>query len=159
MRSKLSKTEAELRRRHLYQARVVALKEGQPCVDCRRTFHPVAMDFDHRDAATKRFDISHGFRYGWRTVLEEIEKCDLVCANCHRVRGWNRRAEQRRPTPKTCWERQTHCKHGHEFNVANTIVRANGTRKCRACKQLSEKRGYHEKGQHRHPGRHIRRVA
>jgi hypothetical protein len=68
-----------------------SLKRG-PCMDCGGTFHPCAMDFDHRDSKEKVSNVSELFsRVSRRKLLEEVAKCDLVCANCHRVRTWNRR--------------------------------------------------------------------
>lgn len=65
------------------------LKES-PCVDCGNTFHPCAMDFDHINE-DKINDVSNMIRLSsWAKILEEIAKCELVCANCHRVRTWNR---------------------------------------------------------------------
>ena len=55
-----------------------------PCVDCNRSFPPVCMDFDHRPGEEKVRDVSK-----CKTVAQaadEISKCDLVCANCHRLR-------------------------------------------------------------------------
>lgn len=80
------------RRRSAQKARWAAtlaeLKSG-PCADCGNRFHPVAMDFDHRDPAEKSFQISKGPK-NLQRVLAEIAKCDLVCANCHRVRTWTK---------------------------------------------------------------------
>ena len=54
------------------------------CVDCGEA-DPVVLDFDHlRD---KAFDVSAAYTHKpWATVLEEIEKCEVVCSNCHRRR-------------------------------------------------------------------------
>lgn len=52
------------------------------------------MDFDHRDPATKQYTVSRMVgRAGTDAILVEVAKCDIVCANCHRVRTW-RRAER-----------------------------------------------------------------
>ena len=47
--------------------------------------HPACLQFHHRDPATKRFAISHAVREGldYAVILAEIEKCDVLCANCH----------------------------------------------------------------------------
>ncbi len=69
-----------------------ALKDGRPCVDCGGVFHPEAMHFDHRPESGKEFDVGFGNgRYSRARVLAEIAKCDLVCANCHAVRTYDRR--------------------------------------------------------------------
>ena len=65
--------------------------KSAPCVDCGRRFPPFVMDFDHRDPSTKKWDISGKachVGYSWQEVLFEIEKCDLVCGCCHRLRTW-----------------------------------------------------------------------
>ena len=55
-----------------------------PCVDCGET-DPIVLEFDHlRD---KKFSIAKGWRgHEWQKVLDEIAKCEVVCANCHRRR-------------------------------------------------------------------------
>lgn len=49
------------------------------------------MDFDHV-RGVKFFNIAGGSAANRRfaSVVAETEKCDLVCANCHRIRTWNR---------------------------------------------------------------------
>jgi hypothetical protein len=58
-----------------------------PCVDCGET-DPVVLDFDHRNPDEKLFDISRAFlsQRPWKKILDEINKCDVRCANCHRRR-------------------------------------------------------------------------
>lgn len=66
--------------------------KDKPCTDCGGKFHPCAMDFDH--LGDKSFSISSAVNC--RTIIaimSEMEKCELVCANCHRVRTYNRRQE------------------------------------------------------------------
>ena len=49
------------------------------------------MDFDHT-IGKKLFNIGFEAKSGrWSAVIKEIEKCDLVCANCHRIREHDRR--------------------------------------------------------------------
>lgn len=65
--------------------------KNKPCADCSGSFHPVAMGFDHlRD---KSFDVSHmvSGAFSKKRILIEIAKCELVCANCHAIRTFNRR--------------------------------------------------------------------
>ncbi len=67
--------------------------KARPCADCGRRYPAFVMDFDHVDPETKRFTIG---RDGWstRTLIDlrgEIAKCDVVCANCHRLRTHTRR--------------------------------------------------------------------
>ena len=64
-----------------------------PCMDCRQRFDPVCMDFDHRPGEAKIGDVAVMVRNGsWDRLVLEIAKCDVVCANCHRLRTKNRRS-------------------------------------------------------------------
>ena len=63
---------------------MVEFFRAHPCQDCGET-DPLVLEFDHRGA--KLFNIAQGLRdRNWQTVLDEIGKCDVVCANCHRRR-------------------------------------------------------------------------
>lgn len=66
------------------------LKRGE-CVDCGNIYHPVAMDWEHPQN-NKLANVSDLVRKGYskQRILDEIEKCQLVCANCHRVRTYER---------------------------------------------------------------------
>jgi hypothetical protein len=67
-----------------------------PCADCGVRFPKAAMDFDHRDPATKTYTVSRMVgRATYSQILSEVAKCDIVCANCHRMRTYQRR----RPEP------------------------------------------------------------
>jgi hypothetical protein len=67
-------------------------RKSGPCVDCGGTFHPAAMTFDHLPGASKRADIATlTRRSSMASIRAEIEKCELVCANCHAVRTFTRR--------------------------------------------------------------------
>jgi len=59
-----------------------------PCQDCGQKFPPEAMDFDHRAGETKLFNVGCGYSYTIANVIAEIDKCDIVCANCHRIRTY-----------------------------------------------------------------------
>ena len=71
----------------------VALLKRDPCVDCGGYFPPTAMDFDHvrgEKIATVSYLIAK--KRPWEMILQEISKCELVCANCHRTRTNIRRS-------------------------------------------------------------------
>ena len=60
---------------------------GGLCADCRRAFPLCCYDFDHRDPTTKSFCVSEKMQsLSLTELLAEVNKCDLVCANCHRIR-------------------------------------------------------------------------
>lgn len=67
------------------------MKSG-PCVDCKQSYPPYVMDFDHLDPKTKVVKVSAMIFEGSRQLLlDEIAKCELVCANCHRIRTHQRK--------------------------------------------------------------------
>jgi hypothetical protein len=74
------------RYREEYRAELDKLKDA-PCVDCGERFPPCVMDFDHIDPSSKKFSLANApVGLSWELVLSEVAKCDLVCANCHRIR-------------------------------------------------------------------------
>ena len=74
------------------QRAFLARLKDKPCVDCGGKFPPEAMDFDHLPGTRKLCGISE-LRFSRAKMLEEIAKCEVVCANCHRVRTARRRRE------------------------------------------------------------------
>ena len=63
----------------------------RPCLDCGGTFPPECMDFDHV-TGIKSFNISANVHaHGKQKILDEIAKCEIICANCHRIRTVQRR--------------------------------------------------------------------
>lgn len=61
-----------------------------PCADCGVEYPPYVMQFDHlRD---KLYEIADNYRMALDKLLIEIEKCDVVCANCHAERTERRRS-------------------------------------------------------------------
>lgn len=71
--------------------RIIAEAKNVPCLDCRKRYPSYVMDFDHV-TGDKCFNI--GMAASRNTplaaLLEEIAKCDVVCANCHRERSYGR---------------------------------------------------------------------
>jgi hypothetical protein len=69
-------------------------KLSQGCVDCGYKEHAVALDFDHRPDEVKVMDIAQAInRMSEERLRAELAKCEVVCANCHRVRTQERRKE------------------------------------------------------------------
>lgn len=61
------------------------LKAERGCSECDED-HPACLDFHHLDEDTKTDTVSRMVSdgYGKKKLLEEMEKCILLCANCHR---------------------------------------------------------------------------
>jgi hypothetical protein len=62
-----------------------AIKSISKCIDCGET-NPLVLDFDHV-RGKKIMCISNMVRnsYSIETIKKEIDKCEIRCANCHRV--------------------------------------------------------------------------
>lgn len=62
------------------------------CTDCGEFYPHYVMDFDHRENTIKILPVSIMVNNGYSkiSISKEIEKCDLVCANCHRERTQKR---------------------------------------------------------------------
>lgn len=79
------------------KAWVDQLKSTTPCADCGGNFHPVAMDFDHIGPKLGNIASMVGSGYKLPLIKAEIAKCEVVCANCHRIRT-HLRGENRAPS-------------------------------------------------------------
>lgn len=82
---------AQRRRQEVRRLRALVQElKRQPCTDCGWRFPPYVMDFDHV-RGTKVRSIGRLVAYGHEAGLRaELEKCELVCANCHRIRTHRR---------------------------------------------------------------------
>ncbi len=82
--------EAEGVPHQLEKKRVWEAAKSRPCADCGRSFASECMDFDHV-RGTKCYTIGSAYRWAsMENLVEEIAKCDVVCACCHRTRTKNR---------------------------------------------------------------------
>lgn len=70
-------------------------KKSVPCVDCGGNFPPYVMEFDHKRDKSRNVSIMAGQGWSLSSIDEELSKCDVVCANCHKVRTYLRRSADR----------------------------------------------------------------
>jgi len=70
--------------RQEHARRIFEFLETHPCVDCGET-DPVVLEFDHV-RGRKTSAVCSMLRLGkaWQRIVEEINKCEIRCANCHR---------------------------------------------------------------------------
>lgn len=83
-----------LRQRYLDRMALLEAFKSKPCIDCGNRFSSECMDFDHRPDQDKCAPVSDFKTMNLDRLLTEINKCDLVCANCHRIRTKKRIGEQ-----------------------------------------------------------------
>lgn len=67
------------------RAKLAEYKASRGCADCGEEDSRV-LQFHHR--GDKRFQISHYVGLAWDTLMREVAKCDILCANCHIKRHW-----------------------------------------------------------------------
>ena len=94
--AKLRSERAQLRRKTVQEKRVfIQGLKSQPCKDCSNSYPSYVMHFDHLpENGQKRFQISKGHEKSWDALKLEISKCELVCANCHAIRTYQRNNPQ-----------------------------------------------------------------
>jgi hypothetical protein len=73
------------RKYHRKRKTLMSARKSNPCMDCGRTFPPECMDWDHI-RGKKTTNIARLVSAAPAKLEKEIAKCDLVCANCHRIR-------------------------------------------------------------------------
>lgn len=59
-------------------------KKTHPCVDCGES-NPIVLQFDHINGENKKYDVGilAAGGHSMRLLKEEIDKCEIRCANCH----------------------------------------------------------------------------
>lgn len=64
---------------------IIQQRMATGCALCHEP-HPVCLSFHHLDPTTKRFLVSQGKNNGYsvKTIVAEMDKCIIVCENCHR---------------------------------------------------------------------------
>lgn len=66
-------------------------KQDRGCADCKEMYPYWILEFDH--LGEKLFNISEQLRnVSFELIKAEIAKCEVVCANCHKQRTWERMA-------------------------------------------------------------------
>ncbi|MFJ6579250.1 hypothetical protein ACIQMY_25225 [Streptomyces sp. NPDC091368] len=75
------------KRDRLYFQRI---KIDRGCADCGYNANPVALDFDHLPGAKKLYRVCTMAGMSRALIDAEIAKCEVVCANCHRIRTADR---------------------------------------------------------------------
>lgn len=83
-----------LKRKKANRVKVLTYLETHPCVMCGES-DPIVLDFDHIKPETKEWTMARLIAEGhaWERLEKEIDKCQVLCANCHRRKtakeqGW-----------------------------------------------------------------------
>src|SRR3989344_6315332 len=84
-----------LKRRHaayLIKRSFLNKIKGKPCADCGKQYPFYVMDLDHKNYKTKINDVAYMVTRNWslEKIKIEVAKCEVVCANCHRIRTFRK---------------------------------------------------------------------
>lgn len=90
-----TRNERDRRRVADNRERLNEYKLSRGCVDCGYKENVFALEFDHRENSGlpytgKSRTIASGLNLSWGTILKKIERCDVVCSNCHSIRTLTR---------------------------------------------------------------------
>lgn len=78
-------SQAVINRRKAIKSLLITYKGGK-CEDCGLVEKSAVYDFHHNDPNKKEFGLAHrGHCKSWEIVKKEVDKCNLLCSNCHRL--------------------------------------------------------------------------
>lgn len=106
-KDKEKRRKSDKRRRDKIAKDVDNFKSEMGCKRCGEK-HPAVLDCHHRDPKIKYGKVSQLINHkSYRRVFEEIAKCDVLCANCHRLEHWEEKSRNgvigSHNRLKTCW--------------------------------------------------------
>lgn len=82
-------TNPNLERKYLrFRMFLDTYKMERGCSECGYHKHPAALVLDHIDPKLKVVQISCMYSYSWEAIHRELEKCVVLCANCHQIKTW-----------------------------------------------------------------------
>lgn len=87
-RKRCNSCNTKIRRVRAKQAAIMYL--GGKCVRCDYNKHPSALTFHHTDKDEKVFTIGNAANKSWDMLKKELDKCILLCANCHHIEHTSR---------------------------------------------------------------------
>lgn len=132
--------------------RLMEYLSDKACLDCGEA-DPIVLQFDHLPEFEKKFDIGRsitGSTRKWEKILEEMAKCEIVCANCHTRRtakrsGWRKHliAEGEFEHPEGLFDKATRHRVPHGGGVK-------GRRGCKCVPCVLKKKEY-DKNWHKKP--------
>lgn len=77
--------------RRKIQEYLIEYKEKIGCIDCKEKYPHYMLEFDHLPGYEKIGSVAYLAKSkGFNVAIKEIEKCEVVCSNCHSIRTWVR---------------------------------------------------------------------
>ena len=98
-KNKLKVLIATYKRKKEEKEKWVAFKASLKCSYCDQN-HPAALDFHHKDPKQKNREVSYYVKnYQYTRAMEEVKKCLVLCANCHRILHFDEIAKRQKKKP------------------------------------------------------------
>ena len=81
--------ERNVKQRQRNREYIAEVKSNSKCIDCGESNH-IVLEFDHvkGEKVKNVSDMVHAC-YSIKSIEKEIDKCEVRCANCHRIRTYN----------------------------------------------------------------------
>lgn len=78
-----------------FRAKAAAIKYlGEKCAKCGWQGDQAALEFHHKNFREKDFIIGNAANKKWENIKQELERCALLCANCHAIAHTSKRSAQ-----------------------------------------------------------------
>jgi hypothetical protein len=87
---KKRKMELITKRRRRQKKKAISYMGGK-CQDCYGIFQDCVYDFHHLDPTQKEIRPTAALNKSWEEAVKELDKCTLLCSNCHRIRHYGER--------------------------------------------------------------------
>jgi hypothetical protein len=88
----MNKNVEKVLRHRAKKRELISQHKRKKCTDCDIQYPDYVMQFDHvPELGIKLFQVSDMSTLSYKRILEEISKCEVVCANCHAERTHRRR--------------------------------------------------------------------
>jgi hypothetical protein len=86
-KERLAKDTAKRQKTRMRSNKLKAIEyKGGVCFDCKNEYPPCCYDFHHLNPDEKDFNIAKINGRSFENIKDELDKCVLLCSNCHRIR-------------------------------------------------------------------------
>ena len=73
------------KRKLAIQVKMQKMRKEVGCSRCGYNADPALLHWHHKDPSTKVMEVTHMKAHNWNKVLEEINKCIVLCRKCHAI--------------------------------------------------------------------------
>lgn len=92
-KSNRKKRQDRMNERNRKRKRLVVEHFGNKCLDCGRTYPQCVYEFHHLNPSEKDWNPSQSLSHSEERMWQELNKCVMLCSNCHKIRHFARESE------------------------------------------------------------------